>query len=465
MTSVQIDAEKKELFEDAPVRKAIMTLAVPTIISQLVILAYNLADAWFIGRTGNPLMIAAIALVFPIFSLCTGIGNLFGIGGGSLISRLMGKGELDRAGKVSAFSIYAALATAAVYSVVAWMFHEKLLSALGASEATLPFARNYLFYVVTIGGVPAVMSMTLSHLLRSAGYAAEAGFGLSMGAALNIVFDPIFMFVLLPEGKEVIGAATATMLSNVIALAYFCYTLTKLSKSSVLCISPRKVLLDWKGISSVLSVGLPSGITIFLFDFASVVQNAAMAAHGDFQMAAMGIVLKAERLPIAVGLGLCQGSMPLVSYNYTAGNYDRMRACINSSRLYGIIVALISITLYQIFAQPLIRAFISISHGATIGALETLAFGVSFLRVRTCGTLFTFINFHITYMLQALGFGRLTLFISVLRLGVFFVSMVFILDRLFGTMGVVGSQWSAEILTIACAMPLFIRATEVNNKD
>lgn len=454
----EIDAAKLELFERAPIHKAVASLAVPTIISQLVTLAYNLADAWFIGRTGNPLMIAAIALVFPVFMMTTALGNLFGIGGGSLMSRMMGRGELERARRVCAFSIYGAMSSGALYAAAAWATENGLLRLIGASEAVRPFAANYLFYVVTLGSVPTVMSIALAHILRSAGYAKEASFGLSMGAALNIVFDPIFMFVLLPSGMEVIGAAIATMLSNCISTLYFCRKVIKLSDRSVLCLSPRMALLDREGIFSVLSVGLPSGLTIFLFDFATATQNAAMAAHGDFQMAAMGIVIKAERLPIAIGLGLSQGAMPLVAYNYSSGNSERMKGAINTSRMCGIVAGLVSIALYQIFAEYVIRAFLNVSAGETEAAMRTMAYGVKFLRIRVCGTMFTFLSFHITYMLQALGYGKLTLFISVMRLGVCFVGMVFLLDWLFGEMGVVGAQWSTEILTLSCSMPLFMRA-------
>ena len=320
-----------------------------------------------------------------------------------------------------------------------------------------------MFYVITLGGIPTVLSITFSHLVRNAGYSKEASFGLSMGAVLNIIFDPLFMFVILPPGQEVVGAAAATMLSNLISTLYFVRTVLKLSGESVLTLSPKSALLDGEGVRSVLSVGLPSGLTIFLFDFASAFQNAAMAAHGDFQMAAMGIVLKAERLPIAVGLGLCQGTMPLVSYNYSARNYDRMRRAINMSRLCGVGVGVVSIAFYETCAPYVIRVFLNVSKGDPAAALATMAFGVSFLRVRTCGTLFTFLNFHITYMLQALGFGRSTLFISVVRLSVCFVGMVFLLDRLFGVMGVVGSQWAAEILTLTFAVPIFMRA--VRPKD
>ena len=451
-----IDAAKKELFETAPLPKAIASLAVPTIISQLVTMAYNLADAWFIGRTGNPLMIAAISMAFPVFMMTTGIANTFGLGGGSLLARLMGKGDLERAGRACAFSFYGALLASASYALAVFLAEGTLLGLLGASEGTKPFVSSYLFYVVTLGAVPTVLSMALAHLVRSAGYSREASFGLSMGALLNIFFDPIFMFVLLPSGMEVIGAAVATMLSNIIATLYFVRQVFRLSGNSVLTLSPKRANLDTEGIKTVIMVGLPSGLMIFLLDFANAVQNAAMAAYGDFQMAALGIAMKAERLPISIGLGLCQGSMPLVSYNFSSGNLTRMKRAINMSRLCGICVSLLSVALYQMFAGGIIRLFFDASKGDAQAAMQTIAYGTMFLRVRSCGSIFTFLSFHVTYMLQALGFAKSALMVSVTRLAVFYIGMVFLLDWLFGMQGVIFSQLAGETLNLMLvAFPLF----------
>lgn len=460
----QIDPQKRALFENVPIGKAIAVLAIPTIISQLITLVYNLADAYFVGLTGNAHMIAAISLVYPVFSLTTALGNLFGIGGGSLIARLMGKGQIDDARRVSSFSLYAAIASAALYSLVCFIFAEPLLDLLGASSDTLAYCDQYMNYVVCLGGVPTVVSLVLSHLVRNAGYSREAGLGLSIGAILNIVLDPLLMFVILPDGCEVIGAAIATMLSNTISAVYLLRTVIKLRAKSALSADPALMKLDRKGILSVLTVGLPSGLTIFFFDFANMIQNAAIAAHGDLQLAALGIVLKAERIPINAGVGLCQGTMPLVSYTYSGGLRDRMKRAVNYSRLYGLALSAVCIVFYQLCAPFVIRLFLNTGSNSQ-AALATLGYGIAYLRIRSCGAPFTFSNFHVTYMLQAIGFGKLTLFISLMRLGVIYAAMVFIMDALFGAPGIVASQLSAEILTLLFAVPLLHRAIAKKKED
>lgn len=209
--------ENKELFETMPVPKALATLAIPTIISQLITMIYNFADTFFIGRTDNPYKVAAASLAYVLFFILTALSNLFGVGGGSLISRLLGMRKGDEAKKVCSFSFYGTIIVSAIYSLVCLIFMEPILRAVGASDNTIGYASAYTLWVIVVGGIPSTLCMTMAHLLRSEGYAKQAGFGLGMGGLLNIVLDPLFMFVIMPAGYEVTGAAVATLLSNLIA--------------------------------------------------------------------------------------------------------------------------------------------------------------------------------------------------------------------------------------------------------
>ena len=456
MAAKALDPKRQAIFETAPVPKAILTLAIPTIISQLITLAYNLADSFFVGRTGNSYMIAAVGLVYPIFSMTTAFANLFGIGGGSLISRLLGAKRPEQARQVCVFSFYGAIAASALFSLLVYLFLDPILYAVGASPDTIEYAREYMFWILVLGGVPTVLSAVQAHLVRNVGYARQASFGLGLGAVLNIILDPLFMFVILPDGKEVIGAAVATMLSNLIATLYFVCLIIRVRDKTVLSLNPALGLPERKNILSVLSVGLPSALTILFYDLTNVTLNALMAAHGDFQVAAIGIVLKAERIPLNTGVGLCQGVMPLISYNFSSGDHDRMDAVIRTARIWGLIVAGCSILFYEIFAGGVIQAFISVSSGAS-SAMETVAYGTSFLRLRCLASPFTFLCFHTTYTLQAMGAGRATLLISTLRQLVIYIPILFLMDFLLGTTGLVLSQTVAEIVSLTVAFYVFAR--------
>ncbi|MBQ1372522.1 MAG: cation transporter, partial [Oscillospiraceae bacterium] len=344
---------KTELFEHVSIPRALAVMGIPTIISQLVNLIYNMVDAFFIGRTGNTLMVGATTVTLTLTMLNVAFANLFGVGGGSLIARLMGQKREDEGRTVSAYAVRGAILIGLGYSLLVGLFMDPLLRLLGASDATLEFARQYTVYVIIIGSTPTVLALTLSHLLRNTGFASKASFGLSMGGVLNMLLDPLFMFVLLPKGQEVQGAALATLISNVFSCVYLLLAFHRASAAAPLTLR----LGQARGIGrenrrALYAVGVPSAVLTGLFDLASVCVNVLAAAHGDFVLAAFGIVMKVERIPNAVNIGICQGMMPIVAYNYAAGNRVRMNAAVRTARNYGLLVSAASIVLLEIFARP-----------------------------------------------------------------------------------------------------------------
>ena len=176
---------KQELFSSVPVFQALVTMAVPTIISQIINLVYNMVDAFFIGRTGNSYMMAATTITLTMVMMNVALSNLFGIGGGSLVARRMGAGDTKSARQVSAYSVYGAVGIALAYSLLIGLFQNPVLRFLGASDATIGFARSYSLIVIVCGALPGILSMTLAHLLRNTGFSSQASVGLSMGGLLN----------------------------------------------------------------------------------------------------------------------------------------------------------------------------------------------------------------------------------------------------------------------------------------
>lgn len=446
--------EKKELFENVPVPKALMTFALPTIISQLINLIYNLADTFFVGRTGDPYKIAAVSLAFTLFVMTVSIANLFGIGGGGMISRLLGIGEYGRAKKVAAFSFYGALICSAVYSLIIGIFMTPLLRLIGASDATMEYAKQYTLLVVVIGTIPVVTSGTMAHLLRNTGYSKQASIGLSGGGILNMILDPLFMFVLFPEGMEVFAAAFATLLSNIASMVYFLITIKGVSKRTALSVNFKVCRsIDKNDVKKVVSVGIPSAILPGLYDLANIILNANMAAHGDMQLAAIGIVLKVERLPNAIGIGISQGMLPLVAYNYASGNKKRRADTINFARYLGIAITLVTIAFYEIFAEKIVGVFIDTS-SAGDGALMVLGFATTFLRIRAIGSIFQFLNYHSSYCMQAMGDGKGTLIHSITRELVYYIPLMFLFDSLWGETGLVSAVIAGEFLGAVTALLL-----------
>ena len=442
-----VNSAQADVFQNLPIPAALRKMIVPAVSSQLIVLIYNMADTFFVGQTNNPYMVAGTSLILPVFNITLCLAGLAGIGGGSLISRLLGQAREEEARRVSAFSLYLGFAIAALFAAGIALFMEPVLGLLGAGENTYAYARQYALCVIVIGGIPTVLSNVLANLIRSIGRSKEASAGIILGGLLNIALDPLFMFVLLPDGYEVLGAGLATCISNCTAFLFFVVVLLRMGRGTVITASPRLGLPRRDSIAAIFGVGIPSAVTTFLFDLDYVIIDKLMVSYGDLALAAVGIVLKVERFPLNVGIGICQGMMPLVAYNYSAGNKQRMDDTIRLARRLGLIIAGISIVLYELFAVQFAHLFISDT--------QTVELASQFLRIRVLATPLMFLSFFTVYMFQAFGMGRISLFLGVTRWLVFNIPMLFLLNAIFGMFGIVWSQATADMLTVILSLYVF----------
>ena len=431
---------REDVFRDLPIPTALRKMIVPAIASQLIVLIYNMADTFYVGQTNDPYMVAGTSLILPVFNITLCLAGLAGIGGGSLISRLLGQSREDEARRVGAFSLYLGAFIAALFSIGIAVFMHPILRLLGAGENTYAYARQYAMCVIVFGGVPTVLSNVLSNLIRSIGLSREASAGIILGGLLNIALDPLFMFVLLPDGMEVLGAGIATCLSNCVALLYFVIVLLRMGREPVITFSPRVGMPEKASIVAVFGVGVPSAIVSLLFDLDYVIIDKLMVSYHDLALAAVGIVLKVERFPLNVGIGICQGMMPLVAYNYTSGNEKRMNDTIRLSRGLGLLIAGVSIVLYELFAVQF--------SGLFIADAQTVSLASQFLRVRVLATPLMFLSFFTVYLFQAFGKGRVALFLGMTRWLVFNIPTLFLLNAIFGMFGIVWAQAAADSLTV-----------------
>ena len=442
-------ASQEEVFQNLPIPAALRVMIVPAVTSQLIVLIYNMADTFYVGQTNNPYMVASTSLILPVFNITLCLAGLAGIGGGALIARLLGEGRGEEAKRVSAFSLYLGMVIAAAFSLGMALFMEPILKLLGANANTYEFARQYAACVIVVVGIPTVLSNVLSNLIRSIGRSREAGFGIILGGVLNIALDPLFMFVLLPKGHQVLGAGIATCLSNCVACGFFLLVLRRMGSTSIITLSPRVGLAQRESILAVFAVGVPSAITTFLFDLDYVIIDKLMVSYHDLALAAIGIVLKVERFPLNVGIGICQGMMPVVAYNYAAKNKQRMEDAIRLSRRLGLLIAGISVVLYELFAAQFTRLFISDP--------QTVEMASQFLRIRVLATPLMFLSFFTVYLFQAFGKGQISLFLGVTRWLVFNIPMLFLLNAVLGMYGIVWSQAAADLLTVALSVFVYCR--------
>lgn len=449
MNTVNEKSNTKEIFETKPIFSALAKMAIPTIVSQLITLVYNIADTWFIGQTDNPYMVAASSLVLTIFLMTSAIANLFGVGGGNLVVRLLGSKDEEEAEKVASLSLVMAAGASLLFSILCLVFMNPLLRMLGASDNTIGYAKQYLLFVVVIGGLPTVLANTMSAMVRNIGYSKEAGFGLGLGGILNVILDPIFMFVIFPDGYQVMGAAVATMLSNMITLVYFIVIYQKLKGKTVLYLPHSIEKIRRESLSSLFSVGVPAAMSLLLFDLTNIVINKLAAGHGDTQLAAMGIVLKVERLPLNIGIGICLGMTPLVAYNYASQNHKRMKDFFAAARLAGLIVSVLCVIFYRIFAPVIVDAFISDA--------DTVRYGTEFLQSRCFATPFMFLSFHMVHFMQAVNRGKVSFQLAVIRQICLNIPILLLMNFLFGMSGIVWTQLIADIINVVISYIIYGR--------
>ena len=449
MVSTEEKIRTKEIFETKPIPAALAKMAIPTIVSQLITLIYNIADTWFIGQTNNPYMVAASSLVLTIFLMTAALANLFGVGGGNLVVRLLGGKDEEEAKKAASLSLVMAAGVSLTFSVLCFLFMDPLLRLLGASDYTIGYAKQYLTFVVAIGAVPTVLANTMSAMVRNIGHSKEAGFGLGMGGVLNVILDPIFMFVIFPDGYQVAGAAVATMLSNVITLLYFILTYQKLKGETVLSLPRRVEKIRKDSLGSLFSVGIPAAMSLLLFDLTTMVINRLAAGHGDTQLAAIGIVLKVERLPLNIGIGICLGMTPLVAYNYASKNHKRMKEFFSAARFAGLVISVMCVVFYRFCAPYIVRAFISDA--------DTVRYGTEFLQSRCFATPFMFLSFHMVHFMQAVNRGKVSFQLAVIRQICLNIPILILLNHFFGMSGVVWTQLIADAINVVVSYIIYGR--------
>ena len=441
--------KEKALFESAPILQAILTLAIPTVIGQIILVVYNIGDTFFIGMTGNDAMLTAVTICMPAFMFLSAISNLFGVGGSSVISRALGAGNAKRAGDTAAFAFCGCLITVFIYALSAWLFMDRFINLLGGSDiAVHAQARKYLLITVVLGGTFATMGTFFAHLVRSEGRSLHASIGIALGGILNLILDPIFMFVLLPKGEEVMGAALATGLSNLISMCYFTAILRHNRSRSVLRLRfSREMFAD--GIpSSVFTCGLPACLMTLFENISYAMLDNLIAVGGVAMQAGIGVAKKVNMLAHCMVRGMAQGVLPLISYNFAANNHQRMRRAVLISTGISIGLASICMVVSLAFNRQLVGLFIQ-------NGSDSLYYSAHFLRILCIGGPFSACAYAIISFFQAVGSGFKSFVIAILRKGVLDIPMMFLLNRIYPIYGIVWATPIADILCCAAAICLF----------
>ena len=441
------------IFEEAPIAQAVFTMAIPTIITQLINIVYNFADTWYVGRTGSAAMMAALSVSLPVFIIIQALANLFGIGGASAISRALGRGEAARARKIFAFSFFGGFLAAVIYGTTVFFSRPLLIPLIGGSEDSYPYMYNYMFWTMVVGAIPTLGNALCGHLVRSIGAAKEAGFGLSMGGVLNIILDPLFMFVLLPHGMEVTGAAIATCLSNAIALTYFLVYLYRHRDNPVFTFSPEDFTLGEGIPGEVFSIGTAAALQTSLAMVSNIFANKLVVEYGSAAVAGMGIAKKVNMIAFNTTMGLTQGVLPLIAYNYGARKYERMQKTIRFTASVALCFTICCTILFRLFARQFITFFINEPASAE--------FGTRFLSVLAFAAPLCALSYMANTIFQAAGKRRSSFILSIMRKGVMDIPAMYIFKMLIGLNGVTWATPFAEVTSAVTAVILYMEFRKI----
>lgn len=441
---MQADEQKIALFETMSIPRATMHLAVPTVISSLVMVLYNLADTYFVGMLDNPVQNAAVTLAGPVLLAFNAINNLFGVGASSMMSRALGARDYDTVRRTSAFGFYCALMGGLLISLLCSVFRQPLLTMLGALPETRGATAQYLFWTTSLGAAPAILNVVMAYMVRAEGAALHASIGTMSGCFLNMLLDPLFI---LPGALNMgaAGAGLATCISNCAACCYFFVLLRAKRGKTYISISPRLFALRRPIVLGVCAVGIPASIQNLLNVTGMTVLNHFAASAGTDAVAAMGIASKINAIAFQIALGFSQGVMPLISYNYACRNVGRMKKSLFFAG--GISLSFITMMsmVYFFSSDALVRAFMDMD--------VIVHYGGRFLRGLCLGLPFLAVDFLAVGVFQACGLGSKALLFAVLRKIVLEIPMLFLLNWLYPIYGLAYSQFAAEaVLAVAACV-------------
>lgn len=438
---------------ETPVSKLIVSLAVPTVITMLVSSFYNMADTFFVSQIGTSAS-AAVGVVFSLMAIFQAVGFTLGMGSASIISRLLGVHDLKQASKTATTAFFTAFLFGLLILVGGLSFLDDLMRLLGATPSVLPYARNYARFILM--GTPFICSsFVMNNVLRSEGKSAKAMIALTSGGFINIILDPVFIFVL---KLETAGAAIATIISQTIS--FFLLLQFFLRKKTLCTISPKFLEPDFRLLALVILTGLPSLFRQGLASISTIMLNRSASVYGDAALAGMSIVMRLIQVVASVMIGIGQGFTPVSGYNYGAKKYDRVKKAYFFTVKSGFLCLAASATCLFAFAPNIIELFRDDAEVIKIGAMA--------LRFQAAGLPFHSFIIATNMLMQSTGRIKSASLLSCMRQGIYFIPLVIVLPLLFGLFGVEISQAISDFLSFLTAIPfivVFFRNLGKNNAE
>lgn len=443
--------KKLILLGSAPIKKALLAMGLPTMIGMMINALYNLVDAYFVGGLGTSQM-GAISVAFPLGQVVVGLGLLFGNGAASYISRSLGRGDKETADKTASTALYSSLFVGAAVIICAVIFLTPLLKLLGATGSILPYAKTYTSIYI-ISSIFNVFNVTMNNIVTSEGAAKTTMTALLAGALLNMVLDPVFIYLL---KLGVAGAAIATAISQVVStLVYLCYIF---GKKSAFSFQIKKCSFSKDIMYEMMKIGIPTLIFQLLTSLSITLINLQAKKYGDSIIAGMGAVTRITSLGSLMVFGFIKGFQPIAGYSFGAGKYDRLREAIKTSVIWSTAFCVIFGLVMVLFPTAIISQF-------TKGDAEMISAGRNALMAS--GFSFMLFGFHTVYssLFLALGKAKEGFILGSCRQGICFVPIILLLPALWGISGILYAQPIADVISAVVTVFMAVKFHSLYNKE
>jgi putative MATE family efflux protein len=447
--------DQVKVFESDNIWSSIFKMVVPALIAILVMLIYNMADMVFVGQTGETAQVAAISVVGPIFNLIMAVAMLISAGATVIISSDLGKKDMEHAKMVSSLSIWSGIICGIIAGMMIIAFNKPILVFLGATSDIIGYAKNYML-ILALGAPLLLISNMLGQVLRAEGAVKEGLVGNLIGTVINIILDPVFI---LGFGMGVVGAAIATVLGNLVATIYYIYYMK--NKAIVLNMRLSYAKMNPVYIFSIMALGLPNAISTLLSGFANSFANQLLSKYGSDSIAANAAAGRVNMIIVMILMGICMGAQPLMSYNYGAGNIKKLSGVIKRLLILSTSFGLITAGLVIFFKSAVISMFLKDPEVAVIAE--------NILTILMISSPFLGFFYLATNFLQATGNALKATIISALQKGLLLIPLLFILEYLFGFMGIrcayVAADFGAIIISCAFLVAEWMKINDKLKKD
>ena len=433
--------DKDYVFAQMPVGQAVAYLVVPTILTQIISIVYNLADTFFIGQLADPTLVAAVGVGLPPMLILTALANLFGVGASSAISRALGTGKKERARLYSSFALWCGIGVTFVYIVFTTVFREAFVYAIGGTDETYAYICAYLDWTLMAGGLVFFLSSLLAHFLRTVGRSVTASVGVASGAVLNIVLDPVFIFVL---DLGIVGVAAASLAGQVLALVILATSLVRSRGDGVIVPRPTAAAFrDGVG-TEVIQIGFVSFCMTALAQVSNTAINILVSPYGTHYLAASSVAIKINIAVFSLAQGISVGVLPLIGYNYAAGNAERVKRALKILVSFDLIVGVVCMSVCLLLSGQIIAVFIDDALTIEVGRVYIRSVGL-------CMIPSPLVYAASSYM-QAIGQKWRPYILAFTRMGTVDVVFMVICNAVLGAPGVLLGKPIADWLCLCTAI-------------